>query len=507
MIRTHCLGLWGTTGLALGFVSGCTTNTNQMTDAYNQGRFAEAAIAGDEAFPVLRDDGGSMSGIKLDRMRASKDRLWVGLEKAKILGDAGRFGDSLEVYDHVYDESAFLSALEADYALNPLDAGNWDIGQFTEDVGQAVVGADQTAYIVQPYEAILLSTYASLDALFSGSGTAATWASVSMDLQSDLFEDFENAGIPVRAAADKVLDSKLQKEAGKDPDLKGKNLSGLSLTSILNFNEFGRTRKELDRVVNSAVSNGTASPVMPFASVVQWAAYYAADAYPSASSALSNLREISNANTLADQLQALQAESKPDNKVLVLVGSGRGPERDYFSVRVPVPIPGIGNGYYRGVYPFLAFRDRETRPTNIKAGGSALSTLDSIDAIAAQNFSRREPTLWWGPTVRGLLRTAASIVAQALDEKEDSLFDLAILATNVAMAEAEQADLRMWTALPAEHYAGLVDRPADGRLAISLGAGSGTSELAVEVPEGVSLVYVRALEPTLAVAHATSLSK
>ena len=183
MNRTHGLSVLGTAGLVLGLSSGCTTNTSQMTDAYDQGRFAEAAIAGDEIFPVLRDEGGSMSGIKLDSMRAGKDRLWVGLEKAKILADAGRFGESLEVYTHVYDESAFLAEIESAYAANPLDAQNWDIGQFSEDLGQAVVGADQTTYVVQQYEAILATAYASLDSMLVGGQLAPQWARSSMDMQ------------------------------------------------------------------------------------------------------------------------------------------------------------------------------------------------------------------------------------------------------------------------------------------------------------------------------------
>ena len=275
--------------------------------------------------------------------------------------------------------------------------------------------------------------------------------------------------------------------------------------SILNFTSSARPAGQ-DKVIADALADGTASPAVPFASLVQWAALYSDNKRLEAGGALRNLDRWSNSKPLVEQLEALNKASKAPDKVLVLVGSGRGPERDYFSVRVPVPIPGVGDGYYRGVYPFLVFRDRATRPTNIKAGGSALTAIDSIDAIAAQNFSRREPSLWWAPTVRGLLRTAVSIVAQAADGEDGSWLDLAVLATNVVMAEAEQADLRMWTALPAEHYAGLVDRPADGRLSISLGADSGTSQLMVEVPEGVSLVYVRALEPGLAVAHATSLS-
>ena len=50
------------------------------------------------------------------------------------------------------------------------------MGQFTNDVGQAVMGADQTVYLLRPYEMILCTTYASLDSLMLGSGACAPFA-------------------------------------------------------------------------------------------------------------------------------------------------------------------------------------------------------------------------------------------------------------------------------------------------------------------------------------------
>ena len=48
--------------------------------------------------------------------------------RGKDTADAGV--ESLEVYTHVYDESAFLAEIER-LRCNPLDAQNWDIGQFS----------------------------------------------------------------------------------------------------------------------------------------------------------------------------------------------------------------------------------------------------------------------------------------------------------------------------------------------------------------------------------------
>ena len=172
-------------------------------------------------------------------------------------------------------------------------------------------------------------------------------------------------------------------------------------------------------------------------------------------------------------------------------------------MRVPIPIPNVATGYFRGVYPFLKFRT-QNRPNQItitsQAGTNTLEVIDSIDAIMARNFQRREVELWWIPTIRGIIRTAASMAAQAAmnnNDKNNGLGKLLVLAVNVAGAEAEQADLRVWSTLPGAHYAALVKRPADGVLNIEIGDGSNKSKVTANVKEGSSMVYIRALTPNM----------
>ncbi|MEY2980439.1 MAG: hypothetical protein RL562_666, partial [Planctomycetota bacterium] len=81
----------------------------------------------------------------------------------------------------------------------------------------------------------------------------------------------------------------------------------------------------------------------------------------------------------------------------------------------------------------------------------------------------------------------------------------AMFGAGVAFAEAEQPDLRMWTSLPSTYFAALVDRPTSGALELEVVSDEGSSTLSVEVPTGLSLVYVRSLEPGLTVAHATAI--
>ncbi len=499
MRTSHVMKVTSLIGVAIG-IGGCTTNSKMMVDDYNNGRFADAAIAGDEAFAVLREEGSGRIG-KLGEVR-EQDQLWIGLEKAKILGDAGRFDESFELFRWVDDEQTDAAIIETLFAENPLNVDSWDASQFTEDVSQAVVGADQTTYVVQPYEAILARSYGALSGMFAEDGQYSQFAQRSQELQSDWQQNLGLEYISSREAPTEKMDRTVS--GGVDT---GIDLGGFSVRNILNVEQFGRAKQAMATVIEEARAANASSPFVPSASIINWAAFVKDGKVEQARVASQNVARFSGATSLSATLQQVADSADPLDKVVIFVGAGRGPVRDFFSVRVPIPIPDVGTGYYRGVYPVLEFRGQETCPERVSVGGRSLEVIDSVDAIAAQNFELREPSLWWTPTVRGTIRAAGSIVAQAADGESGGLVDLAILGANVIFAEAEQADVRMWSSLPAVHFAGVVDRPEDGNVVIDLASATGSGSASVEVPEGLSFVYVRALEPGLATAHSVSIRK
>ena len=65
-------------------ISGCTTKFNTATDAHDIGDFQKAASNADSLAPMVKSNGKD----KLD-VQYQRDALWIGLEKAKILSDAG----------------------------------------------------------------------------------------------------------------------------------------------------------------------------------------------------------------------------------------------------------------------------------------------------------------------------------------------------------------------------------------------------------------------------------
>jgi hypothetical protein len=197
----------------------------------------------------------------------------------------------------------------------------------------------------------------------------------------------------------------------------------------------------------------------------------------------------------------LAQEPKEYPFVLVLVDAGFGPERTSFQVEIPIVIPDTCTVLFRAVYPRLKFRT-QNRPVEIKVGSESGMTpaaaLDSIDAIVARDFQRREAELWWVPTIRAALRAAASAAVQIQQrESKDKTVSMIALIGGIVIAKAEQPDLRAWTTLPATQHAALVRRPADGKVRVALAGEGESGTIDIAVPEGSSIVYVRALTPTL----------
>ena len=470
----------------------CTTNLKTSTDAYHAGDFAKANVEIEKSAPDNTEAKvGTDPPIKV---KYDRDLFWAGLEKAKINQDDGKFKKSFDLYIKLYERAYKLALKESWFAKNPADMKNWDANQFMQDAGQAVLGADQTDYIVQPYEMILINSYAMLDAMlldkegkdFSKSKALTKGTIQWQELTRD---DLKLSKVNSQPDSDKV-DSALRAKAPQ--------LSGFNIASVFGADGFSKAKAALSESIQAAGKNG--DPRVTLGSVLEWATFVQDQNFAAAEGAA---LEIGNTSAAVNLSKEAGNFTKKGDFVLVLVGAGRAPERDFFSVRIPIPIPNIATGYYRGVYPFLKFRT-QNRPNQItitsQAGTNTLEVIDSIDAIMAKNFQRREIELWWIPTIRGIIRTAASMAAQAAmnkNDKNDGWGKLIALAANVAVAEAEQADLRVWSTLPGAHYAALVKRPTDGVLNIEIGDGSTKSKVSANVKEGSSLVYIRALTPNM----------
>jgi hypothetical protein len=479
--------------LAACMMFGCTTKFHPAVDQFNAGN-CQTAI--DKAHAIAPTKSVQNRGSKA-KAEHERDHLWVTLEKARMLSCCGELGEATSLFYYVKGESDFYRYIESRYRMNPLDVGAWDASQFAGDAGQAIMGADQLPYEVQPFEMTLCNAYGALTCLLLDEPGAAEFARAAGEIQDDEGKDLEAIGylenMPSPASR---IDSRVQSA------LPPNSSSSYSTNMIFSLGDFSRAKADLNAAIESGRSAHAADPRLAFASAVAWASYHRDGDRALAAEAIRGLETMSRAPALTSAMRSIHAGDAGDF-VMVLVDAGRGPKRNYFNVSFPVIIPKVGSAYFRAVYPVLQFRP-DGRPTDIRVtGGSgpvAAELLTSIDAVAARDFKRREAALWWTPTIRAALRVVGAIVAQAADRDKEG-WGAIVGVTTAIMAAAEQPDLRNWSTLPGAQYAAIVPRPTNGMLRIELAAASGANALTVGVPEGSSVVYVCAQTPDKVSSH------
>ena len=476
---------------------GCTTKFNPAVDQFNGGNCDKAVNTAHSIAPTKKvPDRGSMARAEHDR-----DHLWVTLEKARMLNCCGEHDESMTMFYYVKGESEFYRDIESRYKTNPLDLGSWDASQFAGDAGQAIMGADQLPYEVQPFEMILCNAYGALNCLVLEEPGAAEFSRAAGNLQDDEGKDLAALGY-----LDNMPSPSTKIDTAVRAALPPNSSSNYSTNMVFSLGDFTRVKSELKGAIDAGRAARAADPRVAFASAVGWAAFYRDGDRSSQDASIRAMELMSAAPNLARAMRRIYDGDRSDF-VLVLVDAGRGPKRSYFNVAFPIIIPKVGSAYFRAVYPALQFRP-EGRPTSISVTGEGdpvdAEILTSIDAIAARDFRRREAALWWTPTIRAAIRVIGAIVAQAADRDKEGWGAIVGVATAV-MAVAEQPDLRNWSTLPGSQHAAIVKRPANGMVQVRLSSASESEALTVSVPEGSSVVHVCAQTPRITTVHAGAL--
>jgi hypothetical protein len=486
------------TALLAALLCGCTTDISRAVRQHDNGNHSLAADEMNRIAPTVSEGAKQVPDVQY-----AKDRLWVTIEKATILFQAGAFSEAMTLLYHAWDDARDDQYMESWYAENPFDPSTWDSSKLMQDVGQAVLGADQTEYVLQPYEMILCCTYSALSCMLSDEPGFMQYARRAQRLQVWEGDDLARAGYapptPPRTVMNTAVSSSLPQG----------QRSSFDTNMVFSLGDFQGTEARLNAAIGNATAVGAADPRVAFASVVAWASFVKGGEWYEAAGATRQLSQMANTPRLVKLMNHVGRVDSTRDFVLVVVDAGRAPERGYFNVAFPIIVPGLGSAYFRAVYPTLNFRLAD-RPSRIVVESDQrsdpLEVVTSIDAVVARNFMRREPELWWIPTLRAALRTTAAIVAQAADRDREG-WGAGVLAATVIMAVAEQPDLRVWSTLPATQFAMLVPRPNSGMISLVISSDASAARHDVTVPAGSSLVYVRALTPAKAHAHVGTLRK
>ena len=211
------------------------------------------------------------------------------------------------------------------------------------------------------------------------------------------------------------------------------------------------------------------------------------------------LAEIDPGNALVKSDLALaRSGGKPQNCVWVFVEDGLGPVREEWRLDLPLALIPYLNRYilYAGMaLPYLRYRDAAYGSYAIAAGGQ---TLPLVEIQNVDNLMKTEFDVYFRSALaREITRTVVKAGVQVAlgvtaENCGDSYTKLALRGSQFAAAawaaSVTQADLRIWSGLPKRVLAMRVNRPDDGRIAIS---GDGAPVAEVTLPAGNSLVFVR----------------
>ena len=184
---------------------------------------------------------------------------------------------------------------------------------------------------------------------------------------------------------------------------------------------------------------------------------------------------------------------KPKNQVWIYVEDGLCPKREAWRIDLPLLLIPYAGRYVK--YAGLALPRLLEMPAaamSWSAGGVPMEELASVEALAKVEYD----VYMRGAIKREITRTIVDVGVQAAlgiaaEHAHDRNAQYALIASQYAVAAYSAlrrgADTRSWPSLPKRVFLARVDRPADGRVAVSA---DGMPVAEVIVPEGNSMVFV-----------------
>jgi hypothetical protein len=193
---------------------------------------------------------------------------------------------------------------------------------------------------------------------------------------------------------------------------------------------------------------------------------------------------------------------RPSNQVWVYVEDGLCPCREEWRVDLPFALIPYARRYilYAGMaLPYLRERAHGAINWSVAANGATvpMTQLANMDAVLKTEYD----VYMRGALTREITRTLVRVGAQvglgiAADHAGDNRAKLALRIAQIGVATwaatSTAADLRCWTALPKTVKVARLDRPADGMIQVM----ADSQAIAIPVPEGNTLVFIRKPGPT-----------
>lgn len=435
--------------LVLALFAGCASYSEKMEGVlslYDAGNFAAAA---DEM----------ISGKFEDELGGRTDGLLYRLEAGKVLQDAGRYEESIAMFDRARE-----LAIEFDYQADV---------SITEEL--ATLATDQTwrNYRGTEYDRILLEMYSALDYLALG--------------------DLEEALVHVRKAYVRQKEA-VARNASEiaDAEEEAAESKGVDRQAVLDDPGYASVTARVDTLVNPAYADYV-NPMASFLSAV----LLREDGDDT--NALVDLRKvigmIPENRYLPALLEEFEASPEPAaDRLYLILENGAAPERTEFRLNLFTPQQGVSTFAIPELTPHpVQVRALLVEPLDGSWGALETEHVASVESIVATEFKAQLP----GIVIRTILSTVGKEVLTHQVDKASSN-DLGFVVANLWKVATSQTDLRTWLTLGAEFQIAYCTVPEDGLLRLALVDFGGGEQVTttVEIPRArTTILYVR--NPTI----------
>ena len=429
--------------LAVVWLASCqsyNSEVEQLVTTYETGDFAAAADQ------VTSED-------FLDQRSGRIDGLLFQLEAGKVLFDAGRFAESVEVFEGAdailrqYDYQADISISEEALALA------------TSQTTRPYRGTE--------YDRILLEVYQTLNYL--------------------ALDDLDEAMVHTRRAFVRQSEA-VNRNADEISAQEGRaKKKGIDAEKVYGDPGYASFEQGIQTLANPAYADYV-NPLANFLSAILLREE------GDTSNALVDLRKLAGMlpenHYLPLLIEEFEAGDAPaEDRFYVIFENGMAPLREEFRLNLVT----FQQGYSTFAIPRLVPLAPLARGLRIVAPGGELDIetelMASVDSIVATDFKARLP----GIVISTLLSLVGKeVLTHQADNKDKSGW--AFLAANVFKAATSAADLRTWRTLGAEFQIAMGTRPANGIVELQVldGAGRPATNAEIRIPRArTTIIFLR----------------
>ena len=470
---------------ALVILCGCSSiidahkQKQEMTTAYTSGDLKKAHQIVSSKSESRRDSGDAI--------------MWL-LEEGLIKFDSGDYENSLTAFEHAEEK---INEHDERATLNARRSG--------AETGSAVTNPTAIPYKGLYCDRVLLNVYKAMVYLALDNPDAARVELRRMrDVQKDIKRQFDDEIENER----KIANAANRKNRGQSRKLSGRRNSNVSFDMLLKNRSVKKAYNDSAKRSEKAYGNF----MNPFSTYMSAIAYLSEGNYNEACVDFRNLYRMDKNNPLTNRdfvscARKIGADIPPElknipswdyplnnNIVFVIFANGHAPALKQIKIQIILPYVG-----YTGLaFPKYEFFKRFYKKLVISNGDKLYQTVPVVDmdAVIAQEYHKRLPTMITRIAVSYLVKEIASLVAVKAAQTQGAAAGLAALAaTGLYKYLFNTADTRCWETLPGEYQIVHFPIPKDRKLKLNLPLGSLTKELSIDFKKKARLIiiYVRGI--------------